>query len=174
MNFTEFYNDLRVSFQKENSFFELNGSNQKISWPKGSGVYVVWKYNTNDAKNLLYVGMTGKFSRNKNGKIDFNKAQLKSRVNRWTPYRFAENEKDSKYKYFFRYGPKLSSTNDQKNIMFDNDAYKNNVPYSDIIVHCFIISESHEEFSPTLLESLILNKYLKLFNNDLPPANNSL
>ena len=84
------------------------------------------------------------------------------------------HKKDSKYKYFFRYGPKLSSTNEQKNIMFDNDAYKINVPYSEIIVHCFIISESHKEFSPTLFESLILNKYLKLFNNDLPPANNSL
>jgi regulatory protein YycI of two-component signal transduction system YycFG len=174
MNFTEFYNELKKGFINDNSFVELIGKNQKINWPKGSGVYVVWKNDINDAKNLLYVGMTGKFSRTKNGKIDFNKAQLKSRVNRWTPYRFAESEKDSKFKYFFRYGPKLSSTNEQKNIMFDNDAYKESVSYSELILHCFLVSENHKEYSPTLLESLILNKYLKLFNNDLPPANNSL
>ena len=124
MNFTEFYNELRNGFINDDSFVELTGKNQKINWPKGSGVYVVWKNDINDAKNLLYVGMTGKFLRTKNVKIDFNNAQLKSRVNRWTPYRFAESEKDSKFKYFFRYGPKLSSTNEQKNIMFDDDAYR--------------------------------------------------
>ena len=173
MSFIQEYNPLKQAFINEGLFTEIKGANKNIPWPESCGVYAVWKKNSEDPKNLIYVGMTGKFSR-KNGQVIFNNASFIKRENRYTPYRFCQSEEDTVWKYFFRYGPKMSKGNEQAKIKYEDDAYANSISYSDLIIHCFEVNADHREYSPSLLEALILTKFMKENNNDLPPANNEL
>jgi hypothetical protein len=174
MNFQELYHSLMDTFRIDNLFVEINGTEDKIVWPKGSGVYVIWKNNIKENNNLIYVGLTGKFKRNGNGDVVFNGGSFRFRANRWTPYRFCESERDTNWKYSFRYGPLSSNLNEQERIKYDDNAYANSILYKDLLIHCFIVNADHPEYSPVLLESMILTKYLKESDNNLPPANNSL
>ena len=174
MEFNDFYKNLINEFKTTSNFTLLNQSKDGLfHWPNSSGVYVIWEKLDNKKNNLIYIGMTGKFSKNESGEIKFNNASFKSRINRWTPYRFCESKMDDEMKYNFRFGPKEANTTLQNKIKYDIDAYQVAIPYSKIEIHCFHINESHPDYSPVLFESILLTKYLKAFGN-LPPANNSL
>lgn len=173
MGFNEFYNALKSKFEDTSNFSCLIGKNECFNWPHSSGVYVVWEILNENEKQLIYIGMTGKFQKNSEGKLVFNNASFKSRAKRWTPYRFCETERDNEMKFHFRFAPKESKTSLQGQIKHEKDAYKFAIPYTKIEIHCFKINENHSEYSPILLESLLLTKYLKA-NGELPTANNSL
>lgn len=172
-DFRKFYEALVDEFKTHRLFKEIIGDNKtSFNWPAGSGVYVIWN-NTGIEKNVIYVGMTGKFSRNSEGKVVFKGKQFKDRMLRWTPYRFCESKKDGEFQFSFRYGPKFSEVTRQGSSKYEADAYKTNIPYKELIIHCFIINEKNEFYTPASLESIILTKYLKCYK-DLPPANNEL
>jgi hypothetical protein len=173
LDFKDYYITIRKDFENQKLFTLIHGlKDTPIKWPKSSGVYAIWEKVTNDTFDLIYVGMTGKFS-NKNGKLRFNNASFNSRVQRWTPYRFCEDQRDEDTRFHFRYGPKESNTDKQKRIKFNSEAYQKSVPYFNIEIHCFHINSDHPDHSPLLLESLLLTRYLKT-TGSLPPANNSL
>ena len=173
MSFINEYESIKKAFEVDHLFTLIIGENKKVEWPNSSGVYVIWRNNTDSIDNLIYVGMTGKFKRTNPGAISFNKALFKNRVSRWTPYRFCDSELDNALRYSFRYGPKTSNSDKQSKIKYDLDAYHTTVPYTELEIHCFHINSNHEEYTPILLESFFLTKYLKS-NGSLPPANNEL
>ena len=170
--FLEHYQLLISEFSYEN-FVEIDCKGEKIKWPKSSGVYLIWKNSVNTIDNLLYIGMTGKFKRVNSEKIIFNSGSLNKRINRWTPYRFCESIKDGKNRFTFRFGPLIKNVNQQYKIRYDNKSYHSTIKYSDLTIHCFLISEHNEKYTPELLEKQLLTLYLKEFG-DLPPANNEL
>jgi hypothetical protein len=173
MEFNEYYNNLKSKFEETSNFSCLIGKNECFNWPDSSGVYVVWETLNQKDKKIIYIGMTGKFQKNSEGKIIFNNASFKSRTKRWTPYLFCENTNDNDMKHYFRYGPKESKTSIQGQIRYNEDAYKFSIPYSEIEIHCFHMNSEHPEYTPLLFESLLLTKFLKIYGV-LPPANNSL
>lgn len=173
MEFIEFYISLKKNFEETSNFSCLIGKNQSFIWPDSSGVYVIWKIINQDKKELIYIGMTGKFQKNSKGLLIFNNASFKSRISRWTPYRFCETEKDKEMKFHFRFGPKESKTSLQGQIKYDVDAYQVSIPYTKIEIDCFHINSNHPKYTPVLFESLLLTNYLKT-TGELPPANNSL
>lgn len=180
MCFQEAYNKLKSEFENEGNFTCINKLNKKpIDWPQASGVYVIWHNFSDNGLQLVYVGMTGKYTRNEKREVIFNNSLFQSRSQRWTPYRFCENELDKDMKYHFRFGPKESNTKLQAQIKFNSDAYSTSISYEELEIHCFHINENHSNYSPVLLESLILTMYLKSNKSHdksklLPPANNSL
>lgn len=173
MEFYELYNNLKSEFENTSNFSCLNGNNESFKWPASSGVYVVWKTTNKNDKQLIYIGMTGKFIKKSDGSITFKNKSFDSRKNRYTPYRFCESKKDHNKRYHFKYEPKESNTNKQAKIKYSEDAYKFSIPYTEIEIHCFHINSEHPEYTPVLLESLLLTKYLKTYGR-LPPANKSL
>jgi hypothetical protein len=173
LEFIEYYNKLKFEFELNSNFTVLIKNTGTFDWPDSSGVYVIWEILNENEKKIIYIGMTGKFQKKSNGELVFNKASFNSRVNRWTPYRFCENEKDGNMKHHFRFGPKESKTSLQAQIKYDSDAYQTSIPYDKLEIHCFSIDENNPIYSPVLLESILLTKYLKT-TGKLPPANNSL
>ena len=172
-NFNNYYQDLLLKFKELGTFDEIKPNESNIEWPNKSGVYVIWD-NSSIEGRLVYVGLTGKFIRSKDDSITiFKGATFKSRTNRWTPYRFCENKKDTDYKFHFRFGPKYSNVAIQSKAKFDSDSYREAIPYRSLMIHCFEVDEKNSEYSPILLESEILTRYLKTFG-DLQVANNSL
>lgn len=171
--FIKYYKSLVNDFDSKNNFSEIHCKNEKIVWPDKSGVYLIWKINSNSFNNLNYVGMTGKFNRSTDNKIEFNLGSFKKRSGRCSPYRFCESEKDEENQFTFRFGPKEKNVSKQSKIRFQKYAYKNTIPYSELLIHCFHISENHNDYTPELLEKEILTKYFKSSGN-LPPANNEL
>jgi hypothetical protein len=105
MQFIEYYNKLKSEFELNSNFTILIENNGPFDWPDSSGVYVIWEILNENKKKLIYIGMTGKFQKKSNGELVFNKASFNSRVNRWTPYRFCEHEKDGNMRHHFRFGP---------------------------------------------------------------------
>ena len=173
MTFIEFYNLRKKEFEDSQLFTMILGEQRKIQWPTSSGVYAIWRKTQSNNKTLIYIGMTGKYSRNSTGKIDFNRQSFKERTQRWTPYRFCEGKKDIEMKYFFRYNPKYSKTSIQAKNKYNFDAYRDSIAYQELEIHCFHINSDHDLYSPILMESELLTSYLKSYN-DLPPANRSL
>ena len=173
MEFIDFYDGLIKEFEASSGFTILSEKGGGFNWPASSGVYVIWEKEDLKENNLIYIGMTGKFLKNSNGELKYNNASFKSRISRWTPYRFCENEKDNLMKFHFRFGPKETKTSLQGQIKYDFDAYQVSIHYKKIEIHCFHINSNNFEYTPVLLESLLLTKYLKITGN-LPPANNSL
>lgn len=171
--FIQDYKSLVRIFTSENNFIEIDCGEKKIEWPKKSGVYVIWRNTDNSFDNLIYVGMTGKFSRLNDQEVIFNSGDFTKRKARYTPYKFCESPKDADYLFSFRYGPLEKNSSKQQKIQYQDNAYRNTIPYREILIHCFLISEDHKEYTPELLEKLILTKYLKSSDN-LPPANNEL
>ena len=172
--FIKYYKSLVEQFKSKFNFTEIDCKKEKIKWPKKSGVYVIWKNDDSSFDKLIYVGMTGKYKRVNEDEVDFNSGSFKKRNLRWTPYRFCESVKDGKYKFSFRFGPSESTVAEQSKIKYQDNAYNKTIPYSELKVHCFHVSDNHIEFyTPELLEKEILTKYLKSSGN-LPPANNEL
>jgi hypothetical protein len=76
-------------------------------------------------------------------------------------------------KHHFRFGPIESKTSLQAQIRYDFEAYQTSIAYNKLEIHCFSVDENNNIYTPVLLESLLLTKYLKT-TGQLPPANNSL
>ena len=173
--FIKDYNSLVERFKSKFIFSEIDCKKEKIKWPKKSGVYVIWKNDNNSLDNLIYVGMTGKFNRVNEGKVIFNSQTFDKRDERYTPYRFCESVKDhDDIRFSFTYGPLGENGVEQSKIKYQKDAYNKRIPYSELKIHCFHVSDNHRDYyTPELLEKEILTKYLKSSGN-LPPANNEL
>jgi len=171
--FIKDYKSLVEQFKSKFDFSEIDCKEEKIKWPKKSGVYVVWKNDDNSLDKLIYVGMTGKFKRVGEKEVIFNSGTFDKRKGRWTPYRFCESVKDGKNQFSFRYGPLEKNLDKQSKIKYQDDSYEETIPYSKLKIHCFHVSENHRDYTPELLEKVILTKYLKSSGN-LPPANNEL
>ena len=160
--FIKDYKSIVEQFKSKFYFTEIDCNKEKIKWPKRSGVYVIWKNDYNSLDNLIYVGMTGKYKRVNEDKVVFNSGSFDKRKGRWTPYRFCESVKDGKNQFSFRFGPKESTVAKQSKIKHQDNAYNKTIPYSEIKVHCFHVSDNHREYyTPELLEKEILTKYLK-------------
>lgn len=173
MSFDEYYEELIRKFQKLNLLDIIKPSECNIHWPDKSGVYAIWDV-SKIKPSIIYVGLTGKYIRSKvDDMILFKPGSFRKRAQRWTPYRFCESKKDNVYKYQFRYGPKHSNGTTQGKHKYDLDAYKVSLHYKFIEIHCFEVNERNLEYTPVLLESEILSKYL-IDNSNLPPANNAL
>lgn len=169
--FITFYREYEELFGEKCK--KLEGANVSFNWPKGSGVYVVWNGKPNLPANIIYIGMTGKFSRNTDNTILFNGQQFIDQMLRWTPYRFCESLRDGEYRYSLRFGPKYSGVAEQGKHKYDPNAYRHNIPYRNLHIDCFIINNDHPTLTPIAFKTILLTKYLKEFG-DLPPANNSL
>ena len=171
--FIKYYESLVKKFDSKFKYHQINCKDERIEWPKESGVYVVWVSTDNSFDNLIYVGMTGKFKRVNQNEVIFNSGSFHKRNYRWTPYRFCESVKDGKNQFSFRYVPLKKKTNDQGKIKYQEDAYKVTLPYTKLKIDCFLITQFDMDHTPDLLEKEILTKYLKSSGN-LPPANNEL
>ena len=172
--FIKDYKSLVEQFKSKFDLTEIDCEEEKIEWPKKSGVYVIWKNDGNSLDNLIYVGMTGKFKRVSKEEVIFNSGTFDKRKGRWTPYRFCESVKDGeKNRFEFRYGPEESTVKEQSKRKYEVEAYKVSISYSELKIHCFHISDNHRDYTPELLEKKILTMYLKSSGN-LPPANNEL
>jgi len=170
--FMNFYSKLIKEFEIDNNFEEIRCKTEKIKWPNASGVYLVWKSAFGSIDDLLYIGMTGKFKRNKKNEIVFNSGTFDKRKSRWTPYRFCEDERDGENYFSFKYGPKYK-LKEQGRRKYEPDAYRETIEYSKLTIHCFLISANHNDYTPELLEKEMLTKYLK-YTGTLPLANNEL
>jgi len=168
-----YFNSMIDAFRRRQLYQEIICGNEKIRWPKESGVYVITKNSINSFEDIVYVGMTGKFIRDDLSRIVFNSGSFDKRKGRWTPYRFCESPRDGNNQFTFRWGPLEKNNKKQREIMYERDAYKHSLAYSDIRIHCFVISRDHEVYTPELLEKEILTRYLKASGN-LPLANNEL
>ena len=171
--FIKYYKSLVEEFKSKFYFTEIDCKKEKIKWSQKSGVYVIWKNDDSSLDNLIYVGMTGKYKRVNEDEVSFNSGSFEKRNSRWTPYRFCESVKDGENQFSFRFGP-LESYIKQSKIKYQDNAYSKTIPYSELKIHCFHVSDNHREYyTPELLEKEILTKYLKSSGN-LPPANNEL
>lgn len=168
--FKENYKNISSLFQ-ERFIIHPCESTKKVIWPKGFGVYVVWEVYGED-KELIYVGLTGKFKKTKTGGYVINSGRFSNRKNRWTPYFFQEtNVTGSEFE--FKYGPKFTNSAMQLKSKYEIDAYSNSINYSKLRLDFFLFSENvHENhgYTPSLLEAQLLTWYL-IENNALPPAN---
>jgi hypothetical protein len=172
--FIETYNCLKEEFKVADLFDKVQKTeSNKLIWPNSNGVYVIWKNSSDAVRNLIYIGSTGKFKRNKEGKVELNGGTFNQRVYRWTPYRFCKSNKDGKYKDTLRYGPKFPNVNIQGKHKYDEDAYSHAVPYNELVIHRFNIPSDHPKYTGSYIESTLLTSYLK-DTGTLPPANNSL
>ena len=90
--FDKFYQDLVQLFSSKFRFVRMHsGFFVRKNWPKGSGVYVIWKV-VGKSRELIYIGKTGTYRRT--GKlvgINNEKDKYKERMGRWTPYCFLRN-----------------------------------------------------------------------------------
>jgi hypothetical protein len=150
-------------FSQRNRFFrhKLGGTQ---AWPAGRGVYVIRQISTGDS--IVYIGMAGRFKRNDDQSVTMQGGVLASRVFRWHPYSFTTT---GPYEDHFEYGPNYSVNFLRANP--ESSRYRHQIPFSDIVVDCFVTDGIEEEVSPAFLESLILQMYIRVFRT-LPPANN--
>jgi hypothetical protein len=158
--FDSYYSSAKSYFNNNDHFFELSANTcDGLAWPSNNGIYVVWR--TTPMEEVLYIGMTGKFS--KAGVMSG--PGLKARTARWTPYCF------DKTRNTFCFGP--NPVQGENNLRKQQAAgYKHSVPISDIRVDCFEYFTTHK-MAPALLEALLLQGYL-MQHGQLPRANNKL
>ncbi len=143
--------------------------NVKIDWPKGFGVYVVWKI-VLSSEELIYVGMTGKFKKKVGGGYAVNSGKFSERKYRWTPYLFQEVQEDG---FSFRYGPRYSNSEIRLENKLELDAYSDSISYDNLRVDFFNFSADVDcncGYTPSLLEAKLLTEYL-IETKSLPPAN---
>jgi hypothetical protein len=172
-SFNDFFGALQDEFRSNGTLDEIRNAQFKIPWGEGHGVYTIW-HNKIDVDYLIYVGLTGKYKRGECGKkAQLNDGRFKKRSGRWTPYRFCESKKDHEdIRFSFRYGPKFNNVKEQGRHKYDNDAYRTTIPYNQLLIVTLDLT-GNMKYSPALLESLILTRYLAE-TGDLPPANNEL
>lgn len=72
------------------------------------------------------------------------------------------------------YWPRLTSVNQQAKIKYDEDAYSESIPLSQLVIHCFLLDSLESGYSPALLETEILTRYVQSNNGDLPQAKSKL
>jgi len=159
LEFNTWYDGLRGLFLSKSRFFTTTN---KIIWPAGSGVYVIWN-GPIDCKELLYIGMTGTYRRPKDvGAPVINREPrgFAARVNRWTPYCFFDDN--------FSYGPVFSGN--KKPIGNNQTNYRETIPISEITIDFFVCGT--DSVAPAFLESLLLQVYMN-HRKDIPPANNA-
>ena len=170
--FNEFFRKLQKEFRETDGYNEIRNAQSKIPWGEGYGVYTLWE-NKIDVENLIYVGLTGKYKRTGQGKAQLNDGNFKKRSFRYTPYRFCESKKDREdLRFSFRYGPKYTTSREQEKHKYDVDAYHKKIPYNELVIVTLDLT-GNTKYSPALLESLILTRYLEE-TGDLPRANNEL
>lgn len=164
----ENYNSIKALFGSRFRS-QICENNIKIEWPKGFGVYIVWETSSSNDQ-LIYIGMTGKFKKKKDGLCTINSGKFSNRKNRWTPYLFQETHANE---FSFKYGPKYNNNSVQLKNRFEEDAYTATISYDDLRVEIFLFSENVEDnfgYTPSLLEAKLLSDYL-IKNKTLPPAN---
>ena len=168
--FNDFFGALQEEFRINGTYAEIRNPKSEIPWSDGFGVYTIW-HNEINLDALIYVGLTGKRKRDKNGALGDHSRSFKDRTARWTPYRFCESKKDHEdFRFSFRYGTEYGS--EQRQHKYQVDAYRNTIPYNQLVIITLDLT-NNTKYSPALLESLILTRYLSE-TGDLPPANNEL
>jgi hypothetical protein len=135
-------------------------------WPQGFGVYLVWHVQSENLRQLLYIGKAGKYRRVDENEAELNGGNLAHRLGRWTPYCF---QSEGPFANHFEYGP--SAGVNQIRTMPHQGRYQQHVPAAQIDVECFSLSGWETWLAPALLEALLLQGYM-VENGDLPPANN--
>ncbi len=174
-NFNVFIDDLTEEFARQNSLKEIKYPSGKVNWGDGYGVYTVWDTEIS-VENLVYVGLTGKYKRNKEGKVVIGSGRFKHRPIRWTPYRlFQSNEDPKDTKFSFCYKQKYSSktlAQKKKDKTLSANDYECQLKYDRLQILTFDLGNS-KKYTPSLLESLILSNYYFSTGN-MPPANNEV
>ena len=135
-------------------------------WPLGFGVYLVWRMQPENPRELLYIGKAGKYRRVDNNAAELNGGNLAHRLGRWTPYCF---QREGPYAWHFEYVPN-AGVNHIRTMPYE-DRYQQHVPAVQIEVECFSLFGWERWLAPALLEAVLLQAYL-VENGDLPPANN--
>jgi hypothetical protein len=160
----EFYKGVVDAFTAVNKFKRIDGEDawNAEQWPETSGVYAVWRTSENKVAELLYVGMTGKS--NRDGTM--NGGHFSARLHRWIPYCF---QSDGIYTEHFEYGPN-PDVSDVRELPYA-DRYQHHVPAKEIRVDCFSLNGMERRMAPALLEALLLQHHLAIYEC-LPPANN--
>jgi hypothetical protein len=157
-------NRIRDLFSKRNRFYRYTpGGN--ANWPEGRGVYVIWETQPT-VETIIYIGKTGSFGRNAQGEVVYGGGTLKQRASRWHPYSFTTK---GIYANHFEYGPN-ASVNEIKNLP-EADRYQKHLPFPSVIVDCYVTDGMEHEVSPSFLEALLLQTYIRQYRS-LPPANN--
>lgn len=157
--FDTYYTSARLYFGNNGRFSKLSGETcAGLNWPTNPGVYVVWN-KSNTPADVLYIGMTGKFSNV--GTMSANQG-LKGRFNRWTPYIF--DTKCNRFSYNPKYEKGESRDGPPKN------GYSVNLPIAEICVDCFEY-DTDFRMAPAFLEALLLQGYLMQYGR-LPAGNN--
>lgn len=171
-SFNDFFLEIKKEFKDAGKLNEIVRPRSKINWGSGFGVYTIF-HQTIDYDGLVYVGLTGKYTRDKNGIVSLTDGNFKKRSVRYTPYRFCESIKDPlDFRFSFRFSPKFTDGKRQGKAKYDRDAYDHTIFYKDLVLLTFDLNK-HPKYSPALLESLILTKYHSVAS-ELPPANNQL
>ena len=158
--FETYYKSAKDIFVSNGHFHELTSTTCKgLIWPKNHGVYVVWQIKP--TVEVLYIGMTGKFSQ----AGIMSGPGLNARTVRWTPYCFDMTANT------FCFGP--NPVNGQNSLKQQQKAgYRHRVSVSDIRIECFEYFTTHR-MAPAFLEALLLQGYL-MQHGKLPLANNEL
>jgi hypothetical protein len=175
MPFQDYFFNQARAFTHQGLFESVQlHDNVPAHWPTGFGVYVVWCKEDGKSERLFYVGLVGGVKRNDQGALVRLNSRFANRVQRWTPYRFAEKTAAGDFRWHFRYGPVHGAQ--QEAHKDEPGAYQHSIPYSSIKVDFFKFQE--DQFltlghTPASLEACLLTAYLAEFN-DLPPANQKL
>lgn len=157
--FNSNYNAAKALFQSNGHFRQLSATTCKgLAWPSENGVYIVWQISPVD--EVLYIGMTGKFSQK--GKMSG--PGLKGRKNRWTPYLFDETAD------VFSFGPRYAKG--EKRDKAPKKGYSHSIVIANIRIDCFEYSTTHK-MAPAFLEALLLQGFL-MQHGCLPRANQKL
>jgi hypothetical protein len=130
--------------------------------PALPGVYLI-RDTTSD--RLLYIGCTGKISRNRNNIAARNKGTLRGRMGRWTPYSFKFNP--NHFSYCVNYAPGTTARGPNQVI-----SYNHKIAVANISIEAFAF-DAAMPLSPSVLEHLLLQGFLNQFGS-LPVCNNEL
>lgn len=159
---------IREFFQQAGRLHLLRGGQvwDANQWPQGFGVYLVWRVQPENQRQLLYIGKAGKYRRVDEKEAELNGGTLAHRLGRWTPYCF---QREGPFANHFEYGPNAGVN--QIQAMPHQDRYQQHVPAAQIEVECYCLSRWERYLAPSLLEALLLQGCMAE-NGYLPPANN--
>ena len=159
---------IREFFQQAGHLHLLRGGQvwDANQWPQGFGVYLVWRVQPENQRQLLYIGKAGKYRRVDEKEAELNGGTLAHRLGRWTPYCF---QREGPFANHFEYGPNAGVN--QIQAMPHQDRYQQHVPAAQIEVECYCLSRWERYLAPSLLEALLLQGCMAE-NGYLPPANN--
>ena len=172
LDFDNVYKSCCNIFNDNNALFSISGDKYEElekQWPRGVGVYAVWRVSSENNDELLYIGMTGKIKKNfeSNTKLLEPENGFSKRALRYHPYSFTKNGPNKNH---FEYGPKFPIQKIKK--VHPEKRYSSKIPLCNIRVDCFKISD-HLKLAPSFLEALLLQEYFNKYNF-LPKGNNQL